>query len=34
MLYSPSIERSIRRPTGAKLALKPFRVWASECDWR
>jgi integrase len=27
MFYSPSIDRSVRRPTGAKLALKPVHVW-------
>lgn len=27
MFYSPSIQPAARRPTGAKLALKPFHVW-------
>jgi integrase len=27
MFYSPSIGRSARQPTGAKLALKPVHVW-------
>src|SRR3954467_10084306 len=27
MLYSPAIRFSARKPTGAKLALKPFHVW-------
>lgn len=27
MFYSPSIRHAARRPTGAKLALKPFHVW-------
>ena len=27
MLYSPSFRHSARKPTGAKLALKPFHVW-------
>jgi len=27
MLYTPSIHYAARKPTGAKLALKPFHVW-------
>src|SRR5687767_12375628 len=27
MLYTPSIGRAVRKPTGAKLALKPVHVW-------
>jgi integrase len=27
MLYSPAFRFSARKPTGAKLALKPFHVW-------
>jgi hypothetical protein len=27
MLYTPSIRYVIRKPTGAKLALKPVHVW-------
>jgi integrase len=27
MFYSPSIRHAARRPTGAKLALRPFHVW-------
>lgn len=27
MLYTPSIRYANRKPTGAKLALKPFHVW-------
>jgi integrase len=27
MFYSPSIQPAARKPTGAKLALKPFHVW-------
>lgn len=27
MFYTPSIRYAARRPTGAKLALKPFHVW-------
>jgi site-specific recombinase XerC len=27
MLYTPSFRYSPRKPTGAKLALKPFQVW-------
>lgn len=27
MFYTPSIQPVARRPTGAKLALKPFHVW-------
>lgn len=27
MLYSPACRFPARRPTGAKLALKPFHVW-------
>src|ERR1043165_6838364 len=27
MLYSPEFRLPARRPTGAKLALKPFHVW-------
>jgi len=27
MLYTPSIHYTPRRPTGAKLALKPVHVW-------
>jgi hypothetical protein len=27
MFYTPSIEPPARKPTGAKLALKPFHVW-------
>ncbi len=27
MLYTPSIRYAARKPTGAKLALKPVHVW-------
>src|SRR5690242_19409465 len=27
MLYTPSLQYAARKPTGAKLALKPFHVW-------
>jgi hypothetical protein len=27
MLYSPAFRYPSRKPTGAKLALKPFHVW-------
>jgi hypothetical protein len=27
MLYTPSLQYPARKPTGAKLALKPFHVW-------
>jgi len=27
MLYTPTFRFPARKPTGAKLALKPFRVW-------
>jgi hypothetical protein len=27
MFYTPSIRYAARKPTGAKLALKPFHVW-------
>ena len=27
MFYTPSIRNAARKPTGAKLALKPFHVW-------
>jgi hypothetical protein len=27
MLYTPSVRYAARKPTGAKLALKPVHVW-------
>lgn len=28
MFYSPAFRFAARKPTGAKLALKPFHVWS------